>query len=531
MNEVESGVFASIGVIFALILILYESSSKLPMFIVKTSITAILCGLLLAVLRHFAGTLIYYVGTVTMIPAIMLFVLLFCKYKNNLDSRRITASVLIFIVWTCICYMLYISYVSRSIDTGLFLGQTGHYNDGHSGYIKYIVDNNWIPNVDIRGLGQFYHPPLHHLICAYFLKLYWTLFPSFGDNVEVLKFVTFYSAMATVFSFYRILKLWNISRDRIVILLLFFAFNPHVITSCANINNDALSSMFIFVGMEKAFSWYKTQSIKDIVKVSLAVGLGMMTKLSVGILAFPIGFIFLSALFSSQRSFRASIKKLFPQFLVFAAICVPLALWFQIRNYVKFGIPINYLFGAGKDDYIESLNIGERLFRLPNEFSIYSGKDSINNANIIIQSFKTFLFSSFTYKEAEIINIVGSTAFALSVLLAVVSVFSVIYTLVRNIRKKHMVTETTSIIILAIVLLAGYVYYCMFFPYIWTMHYRYIAQILITAGISTGIMLDDLAGVNGKRGLAIKALTLFVATVWTLNIFILFVTLSFVYII
>lgn len=528
MNEVESGIFAAVGMLFALILILYDSSSNLPAVIVKASITAILCGLLLAVLRHFADTLFYYIGAITMIPTVIFFVLLFLKYKNKLDSGSVTVSVLLFIVWTCICYMLYIGYARRSIDTGIFPGQPGTYNDGHSGYIKYIADNNWIPNVDIRGLGQFYHPPLHHLICAYFLKLYWTLFPSRGDNVEVLKFVTFYSSMATVFSFYRILKLWNIGRDRIVILLMVFAFNPHMITSCANINNDALSNMFMFIGMEKAFSWYKTQSVKDIVKVALAVGFGMMTKLSVGILSFPIGFIFLAAFFSGQRPLRVSIKKYLRQFLVFAAICVPLALWFQIRNYIKFGIPINYLFGGGKDDFIESLNVGERLFRLPNEFNIYSGKDSSNNANIIIQSFKTFLFSSFSYKEAEIINIVGFTAFILSVLLAVVSVVSVIYTLVRNIRKKYMVTETISIIILAVVLLSGYVYYCMVFPYIWTMHYRYIAQTLITAGISTGIMLDDLTGLSGRKGLAVKALSLSVATIWMLNIFILFITICFV---
>ncbi|CAG9701839.1 hypothetical protein CNEO_10310 [Clostridium neonatale] len=34
---------------------------------------------------------------------------------------------------------------------------------GHMEYIKYIVSNNSLPEVNTY---QFYHPPLHHIIAA-----------------------------------------------------------------------------------------------------------------------------------------------------------------------------------------------------------------------------------------------------------------------------------------------------------------------------------------------------------------------------
>lgn len=62
--------------------------------------------------------------------------------------------------------------------------------------------------------------------------------------------------------------------------------------------------------------------------ISLCVGLGMMTKLSVWMVAPAIAFVFLYVFFKNLKDF----KKYLVQFLCFGVVCAPLALWWQVRN-------------------------------------------------------------------------------------------------------------------------------------------------------------------------------------------------------
>ena len=61
------------------------------------------------------------------------------------------------------------------------------------------------------------------------------------------------------------------------------------------------------------------------------MGLGMITKLTVGLLAPAMAAVFLTVLIKK----RAEWKKLIPQFIVFGVICVPIGLSWTIRNAVK----------------------------------------------------------------------------------------------------------------------------------------------------------------------------------------------------
>lgn len=42
---------------------------------------------------------------------------------------------------------------------------------GHAGYIRYLYDNGHLPDFDPLSRSQHYQPPLHHALCALWMRL------------------------------------------------------------------------------------------------------------------------------------------------------------------------------------------------------------------------------------------------------------------------------------------------------------------------------------------------------------------------
>ena len=118
------------------------------------------------------------------------------------------------------------------------------------------------------------------------------------------------------------------------------AFHPSFILFSGSINNDVLSVAFLLGAVLWTLKWYEKQTWEGILKIALYMGLGMMTKLSVALAAFPIGAVFLVVL---VRRCKAKNWRIFGQYGAFLGICAPLGLWYPIRNLVRFGVPLNYV--------------------------------------------------------------------------------------------------------------------------------------------------------------------------------------------
>lgn len=105
--------------------------------------------------------------------------------------------------------------------------------------------------------------------------------------------------------------------------------------------------------------WYREQTAKNIVKAALCIGLGMMTKISVGLIAPAVAILFFMALVQNRKN----IANRLGQMCLFGVICCPLGLWWSVRNYLRFGVKPNYVPSLSNADvqYIGDLTAKHRL--------------------------------------------------------------------------------------------------------------------------------------------------------------------------
>ena len=62
------------------------------------------------------------------------------------------------------------------------------------------------------------------------------------------------------------------------------------------VNNDLLSVVCMIFTLLFTARWYKNQSIRNILKIALTFGLGMLSKLSAWMVAVPVAVVFTTAL-------------------------------------------------------------------------------------------------------------------------------------------------------------------------------------------------------------------------------------------
>ena len=109
--------------------------------------------------------------------------------------------------------------------------------------------------------------------------------------------------------------------------------------------------MLTFLAFYIALKWYREGKIQDLIISSVAAGLAMMTKLSAGLIAVPLAVLFIA------RSIRKDRLKTFGHACIYGVIAIPLGLWFQVRNYLLFGVPFGYV--------LRSDNLYQDISRFP----------------------------------------------------------------------------------------------------------------------------------------------------------------------
>ena len=103
------------------------------------------------------------------------------------QTKKLTPEALIVLIFAMgfvlrLSYVLYTDIATRQNDAGIF--EEGSYNFFHSGYILYIRDHLALPAGDVSKMGEYYHPPFHHIVCALFLKIYELFLPKGTHNYE-----------------------------------------------------------------------------------------------------------------------------------------------------------------------------------------------------------------------------------------------------------------------------------------------------------------------------------------------------------
>ena len=378
-----------------------------------------------------------------------------------------------------------------------------YFDSGHLGYIKYLYENGQLPDFDVTTVDQFYHPPVHHIIAAI-----WFRFQTFVgidyyyayQNIQLL--TLFYSSACMILS-YKIFRTLGLKKSGLTIATAIIVFCPTFYIMAGSVNNDILSIAFFLGAVLNTLYWYKSRSIGRILCIALCVGLGMMTKLSVWMVAPSVTFIFIYVFFKEIKSF----KKYILQYLAFLGVSVPLGLFWSVRNFLGWGVPFTFVqkLDETAEQYVGSVPLLTRFFDfsfyqfddVAEQFTQYGGK--YNEFNPLVGLFKTSMFDEeIAIRKFAGIAGVNKVLFWCAVAVGLIGFVAMIYMFVK---KSNTITVPLKIFIglIYFVLMGCYYWFCIEFPHVCTENIRYAVPVMIVGALSVGYLVYDLLSSGKKR--------------------------------
>ncbi len=396
------------------------------------------------------------------------------RYYKKISFKTMIMIIFLIGLIIRIYYILYTPYSVRQHDVG---GDEGHYS-----YIYTIFTTGRLPeSYDY----QFYHPPLHHFISAAMLKLSQML--NFGiersfEGVQIL--TAFYSFVIMVVA-YKILDEIGLKGRTMVIAVSIMAVHPTFIILSGSINNDVLSIMFLFIALLYTIKWYKDPGFKNIIVIAAAIGLGMMTKISVGMVAFVVAAVFLFKWVSLPKFYRQG--KYYAQFAVFALICFPLALWHPIYNNIRLGQPIGYVTPVGLPDLSENYSALQRFFsvNLKELGSLYCSP--WEDSNLLSYSFKCSVFGEFSFSED--LSLIGGMLLIFNIVTILLSLAAMVYVLIKD-RDNNRHFFNLIMVFFWLVQIVSFISFNIKYPFGCTMDFRYIVPTILTGSYFLSVGLE-----------------------------------------
>ena len=388
-------------------------------------------------------------------------------------------------------YVMYTPVTIRQHDVSIF-GK----GKGHSGYIEYIYNNFNVPDMDVRKISQFYHPPMHHILAAIWLRIQTLLGISYENACENIQILTlFYSSICMILS-YKIFSALNLKKAALNIATAIIAFCPTFFIMAGSINNDILSITFMLGAILNTIYWYKNQRFRYIIAIAFCVGFGMMTKLSVWMITPAIAFVFIYVFFKNFKNF----KKYLLQFSVFAIICVPLGLWWAIRNNVKYGVPLTYvpMLSLESKQYIGDIPFRQRLFDFSlfqfsdvgDQFTIYGG--AYNEYNPTIALFKTSVFDELiTVSNYPNIAGVNKVLFWSAVAIGLIGFVSMAVMLIKKNKELDKPMKAFLFLLYGVMFVSYYVF-CYQFKHVCTENIRYAVLLIVIGAYFVGLASQHL---------------------------------------
>ncbi len=398
--------------------------------------------------------------------------------------------------WLKYCYVCYTPIDIRQHDVYTFGG-----GKGHSAYIEYLLNNCHLPDFDPRERWQFYHPPLHHIISAVWIGISENWFGVAYDPArESLQTLTLFYAMTIIITGYRILRVLKLNGLALHVPLILIAFHPAFILLSGSINNDVLSVAFMMGAALCTLRWYDAPTWTETIQLALCIGLGMMTKLSVGLLAMPVGFMMLRKTMSMLRR-----KKW--EFLgkpaVFAGICAPLGLWFPIRNLIRFGVPLTYVqeMSSTSSQYLGDRSFWSRVtdfssHQFQNVFEQFASLGDYNEFNPLTALLKNALFGEYirekNFPEGSAVLGLTKVFFWLHVVLAAATFVCMGVMLLRK-----CVLRMESKLFFAIfwfTMMLSFYQLSAQYPFVCSMNSRYITPVIFIGALFWGAAMQQLKG-------------------------------------
>jgi len=432
------------------------------------------------------------------------FIILSCCFisditNKKLDNKRAIIYLMLLGLGLRIIYAGYNNIFSRQHDVGTA------FEKGHYGYALYIFRNNALPDSNI---SQFYQPPLNAFLQSIWMHInslfikpspeisqaYLNIFntgTNFAYNDQLLLYLdtlynttrilsAFYSCLTLIVIYY-ILKEFNLKDYIFRLIFAFICFQPVLIMMAGTMNNDNLSYLFFFLALLFTIRWYKKPTFINIILIAISIGLGMITKLSIGFIALLIGPIMIYKFINSFKDKKQ--YNMILQFIVFAVIVFPLGLSYAIRNFVLFDQSFTYILDFGEDSWlrevIKTKNFFERFLSFPiSQFFVEEGIfHDFQEYNIWVDLLKTSTYEEFGYNYIS--QIFAKIMLICKFLIYIAGIVAIIYIVVMLIRRKYKENIFLTIICLTLTAIAivSYISLNIKMPYSCTSNFRYISYL------------------------------------------------------
>jgi len=387
-------------------------------------------------------------------------------------------------------YMLYTSFMMRGHDIG------APDDDGHFGYMYQLFANGKLPQTNTY---QFYHPPLAHILHVLVVRVF-SWFQGTDDLTvlfEAAKIVPCFAACAMLWVFRSLCREMRLPPRATAVAVAVAAFHPTFFIMSASVNNDPLMLLFFLIAILYTIRWYRRPTMKNILMIALAIGLSMMTKLSGGMAALFAAPVFLIVLVRRLRKRQAG--PLIGQFAAFAGVCVPLGLWYPVRNLILFNQPLGYITEVSPALYVGDVPLMRRFLSFPLD-QIFNPLycRPYEDYNIWLYTLKCSLFGEFSFAGRDTF---AAILIAANLVLIPVSLAAMLYILARG-REVNRFARL-GLLWIWLTQMVSFILFNLEYPMGCTMDFRYIVPTVFTGAAFVGIALDR---IKNKAGVWRKVL-------------------------
>lgn len=414
-----------------------------------------------------------------MLGGVGLCVLFFTLRGRPLHERFILAVIAAGIIMR-IGYMLYTPFTLRGHDIG------GWNEYGHYGYMYHLFAYGRLPDTNKM---QFYHPPLQHIAQALVVKVF-SLFQGETDLsalFEASKIVPCFASCAILWVSLRICRALDLSPGAAAMAMTVMAFHPAFYILSANVNNDSLMLLFFMTAILYTLRWYRRPTMENILMIALSIGLSMMTKISGFAVALFTGPVFLMVFVSRFRQGKE--RGLYRQFAAFAALCIPLGLWYPVRNLILFRQPFTYVlrFAQTTNLYCGDHSFVERFLSFPIS-QVFSPPfcNPTADCNLWIYNLKCSVFGEYWFSQKPFLTY---SLLILNGLIILLSLGTMVYVLVRG--KKLVPMTRYGFFALWLVQMALFIQFNIRYPFGCTMDFRYILPTIPAGAVYMGLALSQ----------------------------------------
>lgn len=348
---------------------------------------------------------------------------------------------------------------------------------GHAAYILNIVENGSLPG---SNRSQFYQQPFFYLLGG---GVSWIVNRLLNCSdvfyiVDAAKTISCAASCMMLMLSEKMCDMLGLGKKGKLAAVTLTAFVPALFLAC-RVNCDALAGLFLTLAFMYTIRWRNYPSWKNTVILAFVYGCGVMTKISVAVMALFTLIVFIAKLVGViRKKERSTCVCIMLKYLVFGMISLPLGLWYSVRNFIKFQQPLTYVPAPGETS---SLFTGDHSllgrFLFPNIKTMFE-RPYIHlkrDYNMFEYSVKTACFGEFKYDIPSVISILLEWAgyvLAVCVLASVVKIIIREFTAKKNGRKP----EWSMLITIAVcgVFCASLLVFYYRFPYTCSMDFRYM---------------------------------------------------------